>query len=192
MKPLIKELLREELNEISFKNAVAGGLMTLGSLGGAKAQTAPEPTPTTQTPTPAPAPKPKPMFGTPEQRAAAKAKREANRKKNFDIFISNAYGMGFFEEIDEEEFKNSCNIANNEEINYLNGSSPDLPSLVYREMEDGIKIKIDIRKYQKHLKKQNKQGDVPLDGLQAPNFKSTKCGVSKAAAKQDKKDWSKK
>jgi hypothetical protein len=190
MKHLIKELLREELNEISFKNAVAGGLMTLGSLGGAKAQTAPEPTPTTQTTTPATAPKP--MYGTPEQRAAAKAKREANRKKNFDIFVNNAYGMGFFEEIDEEEFNNSCNIANNEEINYLNGSSPELPNLVYREMEDGIKIKIDIRKYQKYLKKQNKQGDVPLDGLQAPNFKSTKCGISKAGAKQSKKDWAKK
>jgi hypothetical protein len=33
---------------------------------------------------------------------------------------------------------------------------------------------------------------VPLDGLMAPNFKATSCGISKAAAKQDKKDWSKK
>jgi hypothetical protein len=199
MKTFIKQKLREslleeeQLNEVNWKGLAAGAAMTLGTLG-AQGQTT-EPTtqaPTTQTTTTEPTTKQKPMFGTPEQRAAAKAKREAQRKKNFDIFVNNAYGIGFVEEIGEEEFKNSCNIANNEEVNYLNGSSPEIPNVVYREMEDGTKIKIDIRKYQKYIKKQNKQADVPLDGLQGPNFKSTKCGVSKDAAKQSKSDWSKK
>ena len=194
MKSLIKELLREELlkqevNEGPFKSALAGGLMALGAMGGAKAQTAPAPVATTQTTTTT---APKPMFGTPEQRAAAKAKREAQRKKNYDIFINNAYGMGYVEQVEEEEFKTGCSIANNEEINYLNGTSTELPSMVYREMEDGSKVKINVRKYQKYIKKQNRKDDVPLDGLQGPNFKSTKCGVSKDAAKQSKSDWSKK
>jgi hypothetical protein len=59
-------------------------------------------------------------------------------------------------------------------------------------MEDGVKVKIDMNKYFKYVRKQNKQDDVPLDGLMAPNFKPTSCGISKAASKEDKKDWKKK
>jgi hypothetical protein len=42
------------------------------------------------------------------------------------------------------------------------------------------------------IPKQDKKDDAPLDGLMDPNFKATSCGISKAAAKQSKSDWSKK
>jgi hypothetical protein len=42
------------------------------------------------------------------------------------------------------------------------------------------------------LEKQKKWPDSPSYETQDPSFKSTKCGVSKAAAKQSKSDWSKK
>jgi hypothetical protein len=195
MKDFIKNRLREsleheeDLQEINWKGLAAGAAMTLGTLG-AQGQTT-EPTTQTQTPT-TQTTQQKPMFGTPEQRAAAKAKREAQRKKNFDISVNNAYGMGFVEDIEEEEFNTGCNIANNQELKYLDGSSPEFPNFVYREMEDGTKVKINMKKYLNYIRKQNKQADVPLDGLQGPNFKSTKCGVSKDAAKQSKSDWGKK
>jgi hypothetical protein len=50
----------------------------------------------------------------------------------------------------------------------------------------------DEEEYKKYLAQNAKKDDAPLAGLQDPSFKSTDCGVSKAAAKQDKKDWSKK
>jgi hypothetical protein len=46
--------------------------------------------------------------------------------------------------------------------------------------------------YSKYLEKQKKLPDSPSYETQDPSFKSTKCGVSKAAAKQSKSDWSKK
>lgn len=193
MKDFIKNRLREsleqeeDLQEINWKGLAAGAAMTLGTLG-AQGQTT---EPTTQTPT-TQTTQQKPMFGTPEQRAAAKAKREAQRKKNFDISVNNAYRLGFVEEIEEEEFNTGCNIANNQELKYLDGSNPEVPSVVYREMEDGTKVKINMKKYFVYVRKQNKQPDIPLDGLQGPNFKATKCGVSKDAAKQSKSDWGKK
>jgi hypothetical protein len=141
----------------------------------------------------------KPMFGTPEQRAAAKSKQMDNRKKNFDISVSNAYGVGLnipklniVTRISDGEYSNSCSSDNNEETNYLNGTTSETPSVVYREMEDGTKVKIDMTKYFKYIRKQNKRPDVPLDGLMGPNFKPTKCGISKDAAKQSKIDWGKK
>jgi hypothetical protein len=140
----------------------------------------------------------KPMFGTTEQRDAAKKKRLNQRKKNFDISVSNAYAVGLnmsklniVTEISEDEFKNGCGL-DNEENNYLNGTTDETPSIVYREMEDGTKVKIDMNKYFKYVRKQNKKDDEPLDGLMVPNFKATSCGISKAHAKEDKKEWSKK
>ena len=141
----------------------------------------------------------KPMFGTPEQRAAAKSKQMDNRKKNFDISVSNAYGVGLnipklniVTRISDGEYSNGCSSDNNEETNYLNGTTSETPSVVYREMEDGTKVKIDMTKYFKYIRKQNKRPDVPLDGLMGPNFKPTKCGISKDADKQSKIDWGKK
>jgi hypothetical protein len=43
--------------------------------------------------------------------------------------------------------------------------------------------------YQEYLKKQNKKPDIPACNTQDPNFDSTKCGTSKEASKQSKKDW---
>jgi hypothetical protein len=146
-------------------------------------------TPPTTTP---PATGTKPMFGTPEQRAAAKAKREAQRKINFDRFVKGAFYKNLYEEISDEEYNSACQITPNPELAYLDGTSMDLPEYVYREQQDGSKIKINLRKYQKYIKNQSKQDDAGLDGLQDPNFKPTSCGISRAAAKQDKKDWSKK
>jgi hypothetical protein len=143
--------------------------------------------------------KPNPMFGTQEQRAAAKTKQMENRKKNFDISVSNAYGVGLnipklniVTRISDGEFNNVCSLDSNEETNYLNGTTSESPSVVYREMEDGTKVKIDMSKYFKYIRKQNKRPDVPLDGLQGPNFKATKCGISKDAVKQSKIEWGKK
>ena len=150
-------------------------------------------TPTTPQPaTTTPSSTPKPMFGTPEQRAAAKAKREANRKLIFDRFVKGAFYKNFYEEISDEEYNSGCQVTPNPELAYLDGTSMELPEYVYREQQDGSKIKINLRKYQKFIKNQNKQDDVGLDGLQDPNFKPTSCGISKQHAKDDKKDWSKK
>jgi len=194
MKTFIKHKLRESLltekehiNEVNWKGLAAGAAMTLGTLGG-QAQTTdsiPKSEPTTQTTT-------KPSFGTPEQRAEAKAKREAQRKINFDNFVKGAYIKGFVEQVNEQEFKSGCDLYNNQEADYLDGSSLEMPNLVYRELEDGTKVKIDLKKYQKYLKTQNKKPEVGLDGLQGPNFKPTSCGISKAGAKQSKKDWKRK
>ena len=196
MKPFIKHLLREaleqeeDIQEINWKNLAAGAAMTLGTLG-AQGQTT-EPTTQAATTQQTTEPASKPMFGTPEQRAAAKAKREAQRKKNYENFIKGAYIKGFVEQVNDEEFKSSCDLTMNQEADYLNGTSFEMPDVIYRELEDGTKLKINLKKYQKYIKNQNKQDDVALDGMQGPNFKATSCGISKAAAKQDKKDWSKK
>jgi hypothetical protein len=189
MKTFIKQRLRESLeqeglNEVNWKGLAAGAAMTLGTLGaqGQTADTTKTIQPTTQTVK-------KSNFGTPEQRAAAKEKRENQRKKNYENFIKGAYIRGFVEKVEEEEFKLNCDSFSNQEVDYLNGTSLEIPNIIYRELQDGTKIKINLNKYQKYIKKQNKLDNVGLDGLQDPNFKSTSCGISKAAAKQSKKDW---
>jgi len=182
-----KLLPEQEINEVNWKGLATGAAMTLGTLG-AQGQTT---EPTTQTPT-TQTTQQKSMFGTPEQRAAAKAKREAQRKKNYENFIKGAYIKNFVEVVDDEEFKSSCNTTMAQEADYLDGTSFEMPDIIYRELEDGTKLKINLKKYQKYIKNQDKQDDVALDGMQGPNFKATSCGISKAAAKQDKKDWSKK
>jgi len=143
------------------------------------------------TPPVSPTTTPPPTIG-PSSTSAAKAKREGQRKINFDRFVKGAFYKNFYEEIDDEEYNSGCQVTPNPELAYLDGTSMDLPEYVYREQQDGSKLKINLRKYQKYIKNQSKQEDVALDGLQDPNFKATSCGISKAAAKQDKKDWSKK
>ena len=155
-------------------------------------QTTPSASTTPQTSTTPPATGPKPMYGTPEQRAAAKAKREANRKVSFDRFVKGAFYKNFYEEIDDEEYNLGCQITPNPELAYLDGTAMELPEFVYREQQDGSKIKINLRKYSKYIKNQSKKDDVALDGLMDPNFKATSCGISKAASKEAKRDWKKK
>ena len=198
MKTFIKQKLREslleeeQLNEVNWKGLAAGAAMTLGTLGAQGQTTQPTTEPTTQTTTTEPTTKQKPMFGTPEQRAAAKEKREAQRRKNYENFIKGAYIRNFVEVVDDEEFKSSCNTTMAQEADYLDGTSFEMPDIIYRELEDGTKLKINLKKYQKYIKNQAKQDDVALDGVQGPNFKATSCGISKASARQSKKDWSKK
>jgi hypothetical protein len=177
----------QQLEEINWKNLAAGTAMTLGTLGaqGQTADTTKTIEPTTQTVK-------KTNFGTPEQRAAAKEKREAQRKINYENFIKGAYIKKFVEQVDDEEFKSSCELTMNEEVDYLDGTSPNIPEIIYRELEDGTKLKINLKKYQRYLKNQSKQDNVSLDGMQGPNFKSTSCGISKASSKQSKKDWKRK
>ena len=97
------------------------------------------------TPTTPPSSTPKPMFGTPGQRAAAKAKREANRKLIFDRFVKGAFYKNFYEEISDEEYNSGCQVTPNPELAYLDGTSMELPEYVYREQQDGSKIKINLR-----------------------------------------------
>jgi hypothetical protein len=49
-----------------------------------------------------------------------------------------------------------------------------------------------VAEYQKWYKKNEKKPDAPACDTADPNFKSTRCGTSKAASKQSKSDWSKK
>jgi hypothetical protein len=49
-----------------------------------------------------------------------------------------------------------------------------------------------VEEYYAWQEERSKGPDQPLDGLQDPNFKATKCGISKAGAKDAKKEWSKK
>lgn len=156
-------------------------------------QTTPSTTPVPATTTPPtttpPATGPKPMFGTSEQRAAAKAKREGQRKINFDNFVKGAFFKNFYEEIDDAEFNSSCQVIPNPEMGYIDGSLLDLPEFVYREQQNGSKIKLNLKKYVKYLGKQ-KGGYIPQDNLMGPNFKTnSKCGAAQAAAKQSKSDW---
>lgn len=61
-------------------------------------------------------------------------------------------------------------------------------SIIARQRPDNMTKE----QYQEYQRKQSKQKDVPACDTADPNFKSTKCGTSKTASKQSKKDWSKK
>jgi hypothetical protein len=61
-------------------------------------------------------------------------------------------------------------------------------SIIARQRPDNMTKE----QYQAYQRKQAKQKDVPACDTADPNFKSTRCGTSKAAAKQSKSDWSKK
>ena len=127
----------------------------------------------------------KPMYGTPEQRAAAQAKRAANRKKMNDLFVMGAIKSGFYEEVDDNDYNMGVQSQNN---------TPDeLGDFYYQGMEDtGVKLKVNLKKYRKYVEKMGKKPDVPLDGLNDVKFTHTNCGISKSHAKQDKKDWNNK
>ena len=176
MKQFIKTRLREslleeeQLNEFDVRKTLATGMMALGTMGAAKAQTAPAtPAPTTQT-TPAPEVKKTKYGSTPEQRAAAKIKREGQRKINFDNFVMGAYQRankisGLIELVSDDELKSGCTLADKEEADYIKGNSNDYPKIIYRELKDGRKLKINIKKYQRYIEQHKNDKDVPLDGL---------------------------
>lgn len=48
---------------------------------------------------------------------------------------------------------------------------------------------MDVSTYRTTARKESKKEDQPPCDTADPNFKSTKCGVSKSASKQSKKEW---
>ena len=130
-------------------------------------QTTPPVSATTTTP---PTTGTKPMYGTPEQRAAARDKRKNNRKLSFDRFVIGAYQRankisGLIEPVSDEELKSGCTLSDKEEADYIDGISNDLPKIFYRELKVGRKVKINIKKYQRYIEQHKNDKDVPLDGL---------------------------
>jgi len=119
-----------------------------------------------------------------EKRAAALVKRAENRKLMTDRFIKSAMLSGYAEPMTDEDFAAAVE-KDNKTIDDIE------KDICYREI-DGVKYEINLKKYRKFRDKQDKKDDVALDGLQDPSFKSTSCGISKAHAKEDKKEWSKK
>jgi hypothetical protein len=183
MKQFIKTRLREslleeeQLKEVNWKGLAAGAAMGLGTLGAQGQTTQPQTTqPQTTDVKPlstSPATGTKSMYGTPEQRAAAKAKREGQRKINFDNFVMGAYQRankisGLVEIVNDAELKSGCSLADKEEADYLNGSSYDMPKIVYRELKDGKKVKINIKKYQRYIEQHKNDEDIPTPGLYTP------------------------
>jgi hypothetical protein len=116
----------------------------------------------------------KPMYGTQEQRAAARTKREGQRKINFDNFVMGAYQRankvsGLVEPVNDAQLKSGCSSADKEEADYINGSSSDMPKIVYRELKDGRKVKINIKKYQRYIEQHKNDKDVPRYELYKPS-----------------------
>jgi hypothetical protein len=171
---LRESLLEEEQLEEDLKSVAASIALGLGTLGAQGQTTQPQTTQpqTTQTTpaTPAPEVKKTKYGSTPEQRAAAKIKREGQRKINFDNFVMGAYQRadkidGLIKLVSDEELKSGCTLADKEEADYLNGSSNEYPKIIYRELKDGRKVKINIKKYQRYIEQHKNDKDVPLDGL---------------------------
>ena len=119
-----------------------------------------------------------------EKRAAAEVKKSQNRKLMSDRYIKGAIIAGYGEPMTDEDFL----VALEKDDKTVEDIEKDI---CYKEI-DGVKYKVNLKRYRKFRDKQGKQEDSQLDGLQDPSFKSTSCGISKAHAKEDKKEWSKK
>jgi hypothetical protein len=185
MKHLIKGLLREGLQEkeeleegLLGKSFLAGLLMSVGLSWG---QIKPE--------YKAKIDSIQKLDITPQQKRAEMMKivqlnRNEIRGKKDEEFIRTAIVKGFSEIIDEETFA----LGVEEEANDKN----ECKNFVYRQIPNGEKVKVNLKKYRAYIKKHANDPEVGLDGLQGPDFSHTSCGISKAGAKQSKKDWSKK
>ena len=119
-----------------------------------------------------------------EKRAAALVKRSENRKLMNDRFFKSAVIAGYGEPLTDDEF--TAALENDDKT--IDDIEKDI---CYKEI-GGTKYKINLKRYRKFTDKQSKQEDSQLDGLQDASFKSTSCGISKAHAREDKKEWSKK
>jgi hypothetical protein len=91
------------------------------------------------------------MYGTPEERAARKAKGDAALKAMQERYIMSAFRAGYFEYIDDGEFNLNC--------------GKDTSDFAYRELIDGKKIKINLKKYDRYRNRQDRKPDAPLPGL---------------------------
>lgn len=185
MKPLIKGLLREGLQEkeeleegLLGKSFLAGLLMSVGLSWG---QIKPE--------YKAKIDSIQKLDITPQQKRAEVMKivqlnrNEIKGKKDED-FIRGAIIKQFYDIIDDETFA----MGVEEEANNKN----ECKDVVYRAQPDGTKVRVNLKAFRAYIKKHANDPDVELDGLQGPDFSHTSCGISKAGAKQSKKDWAKK
>lgn len=182
MKPLIKELLREGLQEkeeleegLLGKSFLAGLLMTVGLTWG---QIKPE--------YKAKIDSIQKLDITPQQKRTEVMKivqlnrNEIKGKKDED-FIRGAIIKQFYDIIDDETFA----LGVEEEAK----NDSDCKDVVYRAQPDGTKVRVNLKAFRAYLKKHANDPDVELDGLQGPDFSHGKCGISKAGAAQNKKDW---
>jgi hypothetical protein len=119
-----------------------------------------------------------------EKRAAAQIKKSENRKLMSDRYMRSAVIAGYGEPMTDEDFI----VALEKDDKTIEDIEKDI---CYKEI-DGIKYKINLKKYRRFRDKQGKQEDSGLDGLQGPDFSHGDCGISKAGARQNKRDWSKK
>lgn len=92
------------------------------------------------------------MYGTPEQRAAKKAQREANRKKIENDYIKGAVNANLYEPIDDAEFQQGMSQVN--DIDFFDRK------VTYAEMNDGTKIKVFLKKYSKFLDNNKNKPDA--------------------------------
>jgi len=181
MKHLIKGLLRESLEQKELeegmlgKGFLAGLLMSVGLSWG---QIKPE--------YKAKIDSIQKLDMTPQQKRSeiqkiVKLNRNEIVAKKDALFIKGAIGKQFYQIIDDEAFGQGVE----EEANDTN----ECKDVVYRAMDDGTKVRVYLKKYRKYLEKVDKQEDVGLDGLEGPDFSHGSCGISKAGAAQNKKDW---
>ena len=184
MKPLIKDLLRErleereQLEEGNYKSFLAGLLMMTGLSWG---QIKPE--------YKAKIDSIQKLDITPQDKRAqieviVKLNRNEIKGKKDEDFIRGAIIKGFSEPINDEAFA----IGVEEEANNKN----ECKDFVYRKLPTGEKVRVKLKEFRVYIKKHANDPEVGLDGLQGVEFTSTSCGISKQHAKDDKKDWSKK
>ena len=115
----------------------------------------------------------KSMYGTPEQRAAARTKREGQRKINFDNYVKGAYIRrdkisGLVEIVNDSQLKSGCSSADKQEADYINGTSPKMPEIVYRTLTDGTNVKINLKKYSRYNDQHKNDKEVPRYELYNP------------------------
>ncbi len=184
MKHLIKELLREslqekeQLEESFFKSMLAGLLMTAGLSWG---QIKPE--------YKAKIDSIQKLDITPQEKRAeinklVQLNRNEIRGKKDENFIRTAIVKGFYDVIDDEAFA----IGVEEEANNNN----ECKDFVYRKLPTGEKVRVKLKEFREYIKKHANDPDVGQEGLMDPSFSHTSCGISKAGAKQSKKDWKEK
>ena len=184
MKHLIKGLLRESLEQKELeegmlsKGFLAGLLMTAGLTWG---QIKPE--------YKAKIDSIQKLDMTPQEKRAeinkiVQLNRNEIKGKKDENFIRTAIVKGFSDVIDDEAFA----IGVEEEANNNN----ECKDFVYRKLPTGEKVRVNLKGFREYIKKHANDPDVGQEGLMDPSFSHTSCGISKAGAKQSKKDWKEK
>jgi hypothetical protein len=156
----IKRIDENEVNEINFKNLAAGAMMGLGALAGGKAQAQDVPkNPQTEIPAK------KSMYGSPEERAAAKAKKMATRKANEDNMIKGAIMANLYKPIGDNEYNAGLNDAENNALEFKD--------IAYSMLPDGTPVKVNLKKYRKLIADRQSMPDI------AKTYGAETCKVGK-------------